>query len=341
MSNFIISNKATDSTEIDIFGDIGSSWFSEGITFETIKAQLDTINTPKIKLNISSLGGNVNDALVIYNLLKTNPAIVEANIMGFTASSATIIAMSADIVTMDENASFLIHNAWTGVQGNQHDLREVADSLEVLDNRLASIYKDKTGMRKDTILNLMKEERWLSAKEAKDFGFIDKVYKPMKAAAHYNNQIAIINNSNILPQIMNENQVNELKTSIISEVMDSVKTFFAKKDKEVSEEVIANTVQSEVNNKIEDLVNSHNAKVSEMNAEIESLKAEKEQFSAKVVELEAQIASNGMSETVIKSETEKDVLETGKVVKSESAKALEDFVKNSMSKAEQMYLGLK
>lgn len=330
MANFVINNKLNDVTEIDIFGDIGANWFGDGITFEGIKNQLSEVSTSKIKLNISSLGGNVNDALVIYNLLKTNPAIVEANIMGFTASSATIIAMSADVVTMDENASFLIHNAWTGVQGNQHDLREVADELETLDNRLASIYKDKTGLRKDTILNLMKEEKWLSANEAKSFGFIDKVYKPMKAAAHYDKQIELINNSNILPTIMNENQVNELKTSIIESVMNSVKSLFEAKNKEVSDDALNNAVKGEVSNKFEELVKEHNEKVNAMSIEIENLKNEK-------VTLESEISSLKMGETVVQDEVEKiPVIVVENKDKSQSQKALEHFIKNNMTSNERM-----
>lgn len=329
MDNFIIQNRVNDVTEIDIFGDIGADWFCEGITFESVKAQLSTINTTKIKLNISSLGGNVNDALVIYNLIKTSPAIVEANIMGFTASSATIIAMSADTVTMDENASFLIHNAWTGVQGNQHDLREVADELETLDNRLASIYKDKTGNRKDSILKLMKEERWLSASEAKELGFVDKVYKPMKAAAHYQKEISKINNSN-LPTIMNENQVNELKSSIVSEVKNFVASLFEKQNKEVSEEALNNAVQSQVSNKFEELTKAHNEKVNAMGVEIENLKAEK-------LALEKEVASLKVGETVIANSVEKDPKAGAEAPKvTESQKALEHFIKNNMTSNERM-----
>jgi len=335
MANFVISNKITDTTEIDIFGDIGMSWFGEGITFESIKAELSTITTPKIKLNISSLGGDVNDALVIYNLIKTSPAYVEANIMGFTASSATIIAMSADVVTMDENASFLIHNAWTGVNGNQHDLREVADTLEVLDNRLASIYKDKTGNRKDSILKLMKEERWLSASEAKELGFIDKVYKPMKAAAHYKTQIESINNSNYLPTIMNENQMNELKSGFMNEVKSFVSELFEKKNKEVSDESLNNAVEAQVSNKFEELTKAHNEKVSVLNAEIES-------FKNKVSELEAEIAKNAMKPTEVKAEIETVIIGSEKAnEKTESQKMLEGFIQNNMTSNERMLLKLK
>jgi len=279
--NFNIQNKIADVTEIDIFGDIGASWFGEGITFESVREQLKNITTPKIKLNISSLGGSVNDALIIYNLLKTNGATIEANIMGFTASSATIIAMAGDTISMDENASFLIHNAWTGVSGNQHDLRDVADELETIDNKLASIYRDKTGLRRDTILNLMKEERWLSSKEAKEMGFVDKVYKPMKAAAHYNKEIEIINASN-LPTIMTETQMQELKSSFMTDVKDYVLNFFKEKENNVSETDVKNAVESAMADKFKEF----EAKNVELMNRISELESENEALKVKPTEVE-------------------------------------------------------
>jgi ATP-dependent protease ClpP protease subunit len=283
MENFLIRNRAElDTTEIDIFGDIGESWFGEdSVTFQNVKAQLQEINTSKIKMNVSSLGGDVNDALVIYNLLKTHPAKVEANIMGFTASSGTIIAMGADEVIMDESAMFLVHNAWTGVIGNQHDLREVADNLEQIDNKLIQIYKDKTSKRKDTIGNLMKEERWLDADEAKSFGFIDSTYKPMKAAASIKKDIELINGFKDLPNI--DNNMSTLKEEFASfkdEILNDIKAVFKGANKEISNEELQAKVDDIVNNKTE----SYEAKIAELETEISNKSTE---VDSKVAELEA------------------------------------------------------
>lgn len=345
MSNFIIKNNYKNEAEIDIFGDIGSDFFGEGITFEGIKNQLSEINAATIKLNISSLGGDVNDALVIYNLLKTNPATIEANIMGFTASSATIIAMSADTVKMDKNASFLIHNAWTGAVGNQHDLREIAEDLERIDNKLISIYKDKTSMRKDTLANLMKEERWLDADEAKSMGFIDEVYTPMKAAASYNKQIEVINNSKQLPKIdmdKPEFNVEEFKSNIFSEMKNFVTELFNKeneKQPEVNTEAVIEKVENNFSNRVDDVVNSYEEKLQEVN---NSKEEEVTKLQNKVEELEKEIASLKVTPTVIE-----DVVtdpnpsgEENKVEESENVKAFKSVLSN-LTPAEKLMLNKK
>lgn len=333
MSNFIIKNKFNNEAEIDIFGDIGSDFFGEGITFESIKNQLSTINAQTIKLNISSLGGDVNDALVIYNLLKTNPAKVEANIMGFTASSATIIAMSADVVKMDKNASFLIHNAWTGAVGNQHDLRELADDLERIDNKLISIYKDKTGMRKDTLANLMKEERWLDAEEAKSMGFIDEVYKPMKAAASYNKQIEIINNSKQLPKIDNmdkkEFNVEEFKSNIFSEMKNFVTELFNKENEkkpEVNTSEVIEKVENNFSNRVDDVVNAYEEKIAEIN---NSKEVEVSELKNKITELENEIAGLKVTPTKVENVvTDPNPTEPEVVEESENVKAMKSILAN-------------
>lgn len=343
MSNFIIKNNYKNEAEIDIFGDIGADWFGEGITFESIKNQLSEISAQTIKLNISSLGGDVNDALVIYNLLKTSPAKVEANIMGFTASSATIIAMSADTVKMDNNASFLIHNAWTGAVGNQHDLREIAEDLERIDNKLISIYKDKTSMRKDTLANLMKEERWLDADEAKSMGFVDETYKPMKAAASYKDKIDLINNSKQLPKIENmdkpEFNVEEFKSNIFSEMKNFVTELFNKeKETEVDTEAVIEKVENNFSNRVEDVVNSYEEKLVEVNNKKEE---EVKELNNKITELENEIAGLKVTPTEIENVVaDPNPSEEVQGEESQSVKALKDIF-NNLSASEKLMLNKK
>ena len=281
MNNFIIKNSAESSTtEIDIFGDIGESWWGESVDFKDVKESLEGITSSNIKLNISTYGGDVNHAFSIYNLLKTHPAKIEANIMGFTASAGTIIALAADTVVMDENTMFLVHNAWTGLMGNQHELREAADNLEKIDNRLIAIYKTKTGKRKDSIHNLMKEEKWLDSSEAKEWGFVDEVYAPMKAAASIEKDIKYINSSKTLPKIVNKSNINmstikEELEGFKDEMMNDIKAIFKANKQEVSED--------ELNSKVDEAIKAKSEALELKNSELIGNKVT--EFEAKTVEL--------------------------------------------------------
>ena len=177
MMNFNIKNEAEQVT-IDIFGEIGEDWFGEGITMQSVRDQLTEAKGKSIELRVSSLGGQVDHALTIHDILKMHDKPVTARILGATASSGTIIAMGAHSVEMSENALFLVHNASTFGVGNADELRETADELDLWDSKIADVYKTKTGKRKSQILSLMGQARWIDSKEAKDFGFIDKSFKP-------------------------------------------------------------------------------------------------------------------------------------------------------------------
>jgi len=177
----IIKNEA-DKVTIELFGEIGESWFEEGNTMETINAELKQAKGKPINLIVSSLGGSVDHALAMHDLLKMHDAPVTAKIIGATASSGTIVALGAGTVEMSENALFLVHNAWTMAAGNAKEFRQAADELDVWDSRIVSIYQSKTGKRKSQIHTLMEEEKWIDASEAKDFGFIDATFKPTAQA---------------------------------------------------------------------------------------------------------------------------------------------------------------
>lgn len=331
MQNFVIRNSShlEDTTEIDIFGDIGESWWDESISFQDVKAKLEGIDSSNIKLNISSFGGDVNHAFSIYNLLKTSPATVEANIMGFTASAGTIVALAADTVKMDENTMFLIHNAWTVEMGNQHDFRQTADDLEKIDNRLISVYKSKTGKRKDTIHNLMKEEKWLSASEAQEFGLVDNVYAPIKAAASYTKTIDKINLLKGIPKINIKSDNMDVKEELKkykSEIMDWFKdNKESDKPKEITDEVI--------NKKVDELIIEKATVVSEHVATITGeLETEKEQnvaFVAKIKALETEVNDLKMKGTNPKPSGDPNPKPTQQQEKNEGQKILSSLIKNA------------
>ena len=55
------------------------------------------------------------------------------------------------------------------------ELRESAELLEALDNTLASIYAKKTGLKPQTVLDMLKAETWLTAEDAVALGFADEI----------------------------------------------------------------------------------------------------------------------------------------------------------------------
>lgn len=134
---------------------------------------------------ISSLGGDVATALQIRQLFIEH-GDVTAHLHGFVASAATIVATGAKQVKMGEFALFMIHkcSAWQEQWGqmNADDIAAAIDklisaknALDSIDQVIGSIYAQRTGKDVSTLAEMMKDETWLSAEEAKEQGFVDEI----------------------------------------------------------------------------------------------------------------------------------------------------------------------
>ena len=234
--------------EINIFGDIGEGFFGEGNTKETLLADLEGITAPNITVNISSLGGSVDDAFTMFAILRKKKAHITTVVQGFTASSGTIIAMAGDTIKMDDVALFLVHNASMGLFGNADELREKADELDQIDDRIAdisqsAIKRNGKHKRKTQILSLMAQERWITAEEAEEFGFIAEIVPTMSAAASIKKDIENLKGVKELPKIPDNyiNQIEmkkEIKLSVADRLSGSVEV-------EIDLDEVTNKLQEE------------------------------------------------------------------------------------------------
>lgn len=185
-----ITNDASVCT-IDIEGVIGipeSSQFSEPshsiATYERLRGEIDKINSIKAKdivVNIRSTGGDVNDALLIYESLVALDAKITTRCFGYTASAATIIAQAASKGCREiaSSALYLVHMSSSAIEGNVADLTERIDLLRKTDDRIASLYASRSGREKEYFVTLMAENRgqgrWLSPEEVVEAGLADTI----------------------------------------------------------------------------------------------------------------------------------------------------------------------
>lgn len=142
---------------------------------KNIEKALQNANHQPINVEIASNGGDVFAGSEIYSMLKGYDGEVTIDIVGLAASAASVIAMAGDKVRIAPTAQIMIHQAWTDAQGNADDLNHQANVLGAVDKSIANAYVSKTGIDEDTLLNMMANETWLTAKEAVDKGFADEV----------------------------------------------------------------------------------------------------------------------------------------------------------------------
>ena len=186
-----IKNNA-DNTAIDeifIYGEIGDWW--EELDATSLANKVKQSQGDTIRLRVNSGGGNVFTALSLYSLLKTSGKTIEVNIDGICASAATFFPCAASKVTMTLGGQMMIHDPLAGVYGQSKDLRKMADILDKVGGSIAMLYAEKTGKEVSDLLDMMAEETWLDAYEAKEMGFVSDILETMDLAACTKDVIAM------------------------------------------------------------------------------------------------------------------------------------------------------
>ena len=184
---------------IDIEGTIGveeKHQFERGekrvATFEAFRREVERIAgvaATNVVVNIRSTGGDVNDALLIYDTLKSLDARITTRCYGYTASAATIIAQAADEGQREisDNAMYLIHRSTCSTDGNASSLESKAELLRTTDEQLARLYAERSGRDAEFFAELMAENggegRWLTATEAVEAGLADTIIDNQSVAS--------------------------------------------------------------------------------------------------------------------------------------------------------------
>lgn len=235
-------------TKIELFGTIGEDFWSEGWTLDRFKAELKGIETPEVEIEIKSLGGDVLEAFGIRDAITTLPMKVTTKIIGSTASAGTIISTAGDTREITENSRFLIHNASTITLGNTEEHEKSIEMLKSIDEQIVNIYHQVTGQRKSRLKALMGEEKWITAQEAKEWGFVDKITKSKVL-----NKTEVMN-EDLMKLLKVENEVDLLKTvnKLIEEGEAKDETIAELENKVKDFEVAAKQAEAEMINEFLD-----------------------------------------------------------------------------------------
>jgi ATP-dependent Clp protease protease subunit len=175
--------------EIYIYGDIGNSFWTQGVTSNEFADQLKQLKGAKnIDLRIDSDGGDVFQAETMYSLLRAHSARITAYIDGHAASAASFLAMAADEIVISEAAFLMIHNASGGIQGSSTLMRAYADLIDRVSEKISQIYVARTNQKIEQVREWMAVNEgfgtWFDAEQAIEFGFADRVTENLRVAAN-------------------------------------------------------------------------------------------------------------------------------------------------------------
>ena len=146
---------------INIFEDITP------YTLSKVSSILESVKDgDNLELNIASYGGELLPTISIIDLIKSKNLKTTANIVGFAASAAAILALSCDVVTMSSLGSLMIHSAWSEMSDSDDPGIKRCNQvqLQIINKRCKAI-SDKT----------LKQDNWYNANECLKLGLIDNI----------------------------------------------------------------------------------------------------------------------------------------------------------------------
>ncbi|WP_345378561.1 ATP-dependent Clp protease proteolytic subunit [Pseudonocardia halophobica] len=130
-----------------------------------------------IALYINSPGGSVTAGMAIFDTMEFIPCDVSTYAMGLAASMGQFL-LSAGTPGKRyalPHCQILMHQPSAGVGGSESDIRIQAELFRRHKQEMAELIAGHTGQPVEKIIRDFDRDRWFSAEEAKEYGFVDQV----------------------------------------------------------------------------------------------------------------------------------------------------------------------
>lgn len=130
-----------------------------------------------ITLGINSPGGSISAALAIYDTMRLIPNDVATLGMGLAASAGQFLlsAGTPGKRYLLEHARVLMHQPSGGLGGTAVDIAIQAENMAHTKRTMQALIAEHTGQDVATVERDSDRDRWFTAGEARDYGFVDRV----------------------------------------------------------------------------------------------------------------------------------------------------------------------
>lgn len=130
-----------------------------------------------IALYINSPGGSVSGGLAIFDTMILIPNDVSTLVMGMALSMGQFL-LSAGTPGKRfalPHSRVLMHQGSAGIRGTAVDIEIQAENLEYTKNVMLGLIAEHTGQPLERIEADSAHDRWFTAQQAKDYGFVDAI----------------------------------------------------------------------------------------------------------------------------------------------------------------------
>ena len=151
-------------------------------TANVIQAQLlylDSVDSERdINIYLNTPGGSVYAGLGIYDTMQFIGSKVATICTGMAASMGAVLLVAGDkgMRAALPHSRVMIHQPLGGIQGQASDIEITAREILKLKDELYQIISDHSGQTMEKIRQDADRDYWMTAKEALEYGMIDKVY---------------------------------------------------------------------------------------------------------------------------------------------------------------------
>lgn len=138
-----------------------------------------------IYLYINSPGGSVTAGMAIYDTMQYVSNDVATVAMGLAASMGQFLLSAGHPGKRYAlpHARIMMHQPSGGLGGTASDIKIQAEQMLLIKKQLAQLISEQTGQTLEQIEQDSDRDRWFTADEAKEYGFIDHVVRSARDVA--------------------------------------------------------------------------------------------------------------------------------------------------------------
>lgn len=143
---------------------------------------LDSESNEDIELYINSPGGSITSGMAIYDTMNFIKSKVSTICIGMAASMAAFLLSSGEKGKRMAlpNSEIMIHQPLGGASGQATEIKIAAEHILKVKDKLNKILAKNTGKTIEQIEQDTERDYFLSSKEAKNYGLIDKIIENKK-----------------------------------------------------------------------------------------------------------------------------------------------------------------
>lgn len=144
-----------------------------------------------IWLYINSPGGSVTAGMAIFDTMQWVPNDVATVAMGMAASMGQFLlsAGTPGKRHATPHARVMMHQPSGGIGGTASDIKIQAEQLLHIKKQMAELIAEHTGQSVEQIEKDSDRDRWFTADEAKEYGFVDHVFSRADQAGTSDNPV--------------------------------------------------------------------------------------------------------------------------------------------------------